>query len=446
MTKKRVSACFPLILLGGCSAIQYDEGIADRLLTQGQHREAYTHYQYLAQFGLPKTQRKLAQLYLQQGNDYQALLWLEKAGASGDLPAQLKRARLLAFSQDPNVSDVTQGRALILQLIDQGYDAAIKDLIKLLALGEGNFIPPKYLIIAQQKAQQGHQASCYLFGEMYINGQAPQLSGAQAKDYHLCAAQHFEKAFYGLSVLYNQQPNLGDFEQVYQLLKASKHPRKQNVGFKIAKKIANGSLAHWNGQHAETLLLWLAETDPRAYYHLAVLYVKQPTIGKDLTDIMDVLSQGKAAGDLDCYAFEAEMYLFGIRAIQDPWRAEKLLLEAPESSSYINFLLGALYSEGYLGEPHYPKALAYLDKSAVSGFKRADRQLSKIYSGGSGIKFDLIAAAKYQLLAQANEDQLSRFKQKFNISEQQMAQATAQAEHEQNKRLSSPLNNKDQLI
>ena len=447
MIKKTVSACLPLILLGGCSAIQYDEGIADRLLSEGKEREAYTHYQYLAKFGLPKAQRKLAQLYQQQGNDHQALIWLSEAAASGDLSAQLKRARLLAFSQDPNVRDVIQGSKLILRLIDQGYDAAIKDLVKLLASDHDYSIPEKYLVIALAKAQQGQPEACYLFAEMYTNGQAPQLSGQQAKGYYLCATKRYEKALYGLSVLYNQQPDLGTFEQVYQLLKASNNASAKNVGLKIAKKIADGTLVSWSSHNADVLFHWLAKTDAHAYFYLAKLYLNKPTIGKDFSDVIAVILEAKVAGDLDCYALEAEIYLYGIQTIQDPWRAEKLLLAIPQSSPYINFLLGALYSEGFLGEPHYPKALAYLGKSALSGFKRADRQLSKIYSGGRGIKVDLIAATKYQLLSKINAEKLALFKQKFHISELGMAEATAQAQRELNKRLASQINNnKDQQI
>lgn len=440
MTLKKLGVCLTLIILNGCSAIIYDEGKAKQLLIEGQPQAAYTHYQYLADFGLPRAQRNLGDLYLQQGDEEQALIWLSKAGATGDRYARLKQARILSFSQNPNVRDLPLGRTLIMGLVEEDFEPAIKDLVKLVQQDDDFEIPVDYLVSAENKARAGQPTSCYLLAEIYQSKYAPNMSAEQARDYYICAADQHIKAVYGLASLYNLDPELGDFEQIFDLLQSSKSKAAKSVALNLGKLIAKGSLSSWRYSNAESLMLWSASSVNKAYYELALFYLKKPTQGKTIEDITNMLRLGQDAGSIACYALEAQLSLYGWETSQDPWRAETLLLEIPESSAYSDYLLGVLYSEGFLGEPNYTKALIYLESSSTAGFRKADLQLSKVYSQGLGFPADLVVATMHQLLAKSNHERFARFKEKFQITEQCMVEASVKATQEQSRRLAFQLN------
>ncbi|MCL1079028.1 sel1 repeat family protein [Parashewanella spongiae] len=435
MTIKLLSTCTLIVFISGCSTIQHDERTADNLLAQGKHDAAYKHYRYLAEFGLPKVQNKLAKIYLEKGDEPQALAWLAKSAKSGDISAQLKRARVLAYSENETIRDINQATSIILNLIEQNYEPASNELIKLYLRLDNIAVPKQYIQEIKLKADQGNAIACELLAELFIKNKYTEIDQQQAKNYAYCALKEKSNAFFSLATLYNTYPEIGSFEQFFTSLKKYSDEKSTKAAIKIARHISNGQFIHWNHGHSEQLLLWAAQSELSAYYQLAKLYIVKPTIGKTLDEITHILQQGKQAGSIECYGLEAEMSLFGIMTIQDPWHAEQLLLNISEPSPYVDFLLGTLYSRGFMGEPDYPKGIAYLNQSAKGGYKRADKELAKIYSKGFGFKLDFKKAIKHQILSNADEQTLVDWQQRFGISDKVMSQAQSLAQVERLQRM-----------
>ena len=88
-----LASCMALM---GCAA-KYDEREGDIARSVGQLETAVTQYKPLAEFGLPRAQRKLADLYVRQQKESEAFSWYQKSASSGDLAARHKVARMQAF-------------------------------------------------------------------------------------------------------------------------------------------------------------------------------------------------------------------------------------------------------------------------------------------------------------------------------------------------------------
>lgn len=417
-----------VIAISGCSSIKYDEREAKQLMDKGEVDIAVTHYTYLAEFGLPSAQEKLAKIYYRQSKDKEAQYWLNQAALNNsDISIRSTLARLYAFSDDPSVRDTQKAYSMFYDLMDEGYEYAVSDLVQMYRSGLIEEIPVAHIQKFEQEAELKHDASCYLMAELYATGVFVTQHIPRAYEYYQCAYKTYPFALYYMSLIQDKYPELGSFEEIYTALDGIDDKERSRVSMKIANSIAKDEIENWSDSYAERLFLKASAITPNAFHRLARLYIHKPLLGKSKDDIISTLKKGQALDDIDCYALEAELYLYGKMVIQDPWKAESILLSQPSNHPYIAFLLGDLYSEGYMGNPNISKGLDYLNSSSAQSYRRADRRLSELYFEGRGMPSNPYKALTHLLLITPSQDRIDFLKMKYVFSDHDLEKARENA-------------------
>jgi alginate biosynthesis protein AlgK len=412
-----------LCLLCACTAIKYDEREADELYRAGQVQVAIQHYRYLADFGLSSAQLKLGRLYYSQGQYAQAQYWLKKSEAENTLKARISLARLYGFSEDPDYRDVNKAYAMFIEMLSEGYDSVVSDIVKLYKLGSIANITLEEITALEMRAVSGNQAACYLMARIYRDGGLLQQNINKAHAYYRCAIERYPAGIYELAELFNQHTELGRFEDIHTLLESITVLKANKIKLRIARAIASKNFNQWSDEQAEQLLKEVSQDDPLGFYYLAKLYLTKPLLGKSVDDALNELRKGQAQNNIDCYALEAEMYLRGSYVTQDPWKAEAILKKIPEDNGYVAYLLGDLYVSGYLGPVEMAKGLALLRRAANLSYKKADAKLSKMFFYGRGLKVDYPKAYAHLILRGTEADKLTTIRQHYNMTDDQVIKA-----------------------
>lgn len=465
-----------ILCFSGCAALQYDLGKAEALMAQGDRASALVHYQQLAEFGEPEAKINLAKLYSESDDDQSALTWYEAALADGYYEARLQIARLRAGSDDALVLDRDLARKSFIELINEGETKAYSGLAKLLASNNRAQQPSSTFLdgladsgwrMLVSQAKGGDHAACYLAAHRLSqtlsvktneSDDAQKSNVTTAFEFYRCALPRYPDVIQPLAELAHRHNFLGGFDAVSSVLESlverNREVREQRNSTatkarvtdgqlslqqrrtlrairRLSQVIKNGGFSGWGVKHQMRLYMAAVQIDERYTLRLAELYMSSPELGKQGDEVLALLSDCGPNLLPSCQALAAKMHLFGLLVVQDPWRAETILLSLEPEDVQVQYLLGVLYSRGYLGEPNLKVALPYLHNAAVAGNKRADKELYHVYQNGMGLPRDRSRAFVHLVLSGVGEKRLLARATKHGVTLEQMnvirRQAAAEA-------------------
>ena len=294
-------------------------------------------------------------------------------------------------------------------LVDQDYAPATPDLMRFY-LENSDYIPSQSVIAkAIAKAEAGDPTYCYMMGSAYLAGIVAAPNQAKIGEYFKCSLSKYPQASLELARVFDFSPELGDLPVI--VTELEKQPREKQIRAfsRLANAMAKEQWQRWGEYEAEEFYLKTLPEQSTTYAKLANLYMQYPSLGKSSDEVLSLLKQGQAAGDINAFTTEGKMYLLGRGVIQDPWKAQQILEPLAKQSPEASYLTGLLYFNGYLGEAEPLLGLSRFDFAASKGLRRADKTMAKIYQEGRIVATDLVRAYAHYLLFDPSEEAVAGY-------------------------------------
>ncbi|WP_295471351.1 alginate biosynthesis TPR repeat lipoprotein AlgK [uncultured Pseudomonas sp.] len=390
--------------LGGCAGLP-DQRLANEALQNGDTALAERNYRQLAELGYTDAQVGLADIQVASGDPAQ-LKEAEatyRAAAATSPRAQSRLGKLLAVKPDATDAERREAESLLQQAFANGESGSLLALA-LMYLQYPHTFPE---VNAQQKISQWRSQGYAEAGLAQIVLYRTQGTYDQHLDEveTICkqALNTTDMCYVELATVYQTSGQAEQQKALIDQLKsahASGRVGAQRVD-SVARVLGNSEIGTPDPQTAQQMLEEIAPGYPASWVTLAQLLYDFPEQG-DVDKLMEYLDNGRAADQPRAELLLGRIYYEGKLLPADAQQAEQHLLKAAPTELSAHYYLGQLYRRGYLGQVYPQKAVDELLFAARGGQASADFALAQLYSGGRGIKPNMVNAWVFSQLAQSH--------------------------------------------
>jgi TPR repeat protein len=144
-----------------------------------------------------------------------------------------------------------------------------------------------------------------------------------------------------------------------------------------------------------------AKDHPAALYNLGIMAIEGEL--QDYKKAAELFTRASALGDLDATYSLALLYRNAQGVDRDDRKGAELLKAAADQHhlpAMIDYAIALFNGRGT--EPDEPGAAAYLIRAAWRNAPVAQNRLARMYSAGRGVKFDMVEAMKWHVIAKSN--------------------------------------------
>lgn len=389
------------ISLAGCAGLP-DQRLANEALKRGDTATASQNYQQLADLGFVDAKVGVADIQVMSGDPVQiAKAEATYRAALDDSPrAQARLGRLLAIKPNPSEANKHEAEGLLKRAFSNNELNTLLPLTLLYLQYPKSFpdINPQHEIDKWRAARYPQAGVSQVLLYRLTNVYDQHLDEIEK----LCTAslKTEDSCYIDLATVYQKQANTDKLAKLIDQVRANARngtvPLSRVDG--VARVITDPTIGKTDEKTAQTMLEEVAPKYPAAWVTLAQVLYDFPELG-DVGKMMTYLNNGRAADQPRADLLLGKLYYEGKWVPQDPFQAEKYLLDAARSQVAAHYYLGQLYRRGYLGHVYSQKAVDNLLVAARGGQNSADFALAQLFSMGRGTVPSKINAYVFSQLA-----------------------------------------------